>query len=370
MLDWSHIKVLGRTSRQAGDTLFWSGSRYEMNVKAANLTVHIEAAYGSQEQWIAVTLNRVLVCRMPLLRGDNEIILFRNRNAEETKNVRIIKEVQPMGGDGASYIRLTDIETDGELLPVEEPSLRLQFVGDSITSGEGAIGARSEQDWVAQLFSAYDNYTYKTAEALHADYQVISQSGWGVYCGYNNDIHMNVPSLYDHVCSLITVDGRGVRGSTKRYDYRRFEPDYVIVNLGTNDFGACAAEAYIDPDSGKSYRLKKGDDGRMDEESRRLFSEAVTKFLTKLRKAHPGAFLVWVYGMLGQELAEPIARTIDAYRESTKDAKVDFLLLPDTTEDAFGARSHPGQLSHERAAATIVQYVSEKEKGGSNGRER
>ncbi|MBP5460664.1 MAG: GDSL family lipase, partial [Lachnospiraceae bacterium] len=81
-----NVKILGRVSKEAPDVLFWTGSRYEMNVRAANLTVHIEAAYGMQEQWIAVVINGALLCRMPLLRGDNEVIIFRNRNAEETKN--------------------------------------------------------------------------------------------------------------------------------------------------------------------------------------------------------------------------------------------------------------------------------------------
>ena len=72
----AEVKILGRTSKEAPDVLFWTGSRYEMNVKASYLTVHIEAAYGGQEQWIAVLVNKALICRMPLLRGENEIIIF------------------------------------------------------------------------------------------------------------------------------------------------------------------------------------------------------------------------------------------------------------------------------------------------------
>ena len=72
----AEVKILGRTSKEAPDVLFWTGSRYEMNVKASYLTVHIEAAYGGQEQWIAVLVNKALICRMPLLRGENEILIF------------------------------------------------------------------------------------------------------------------------------------------------------------------------------------------------------------------------------------------------------------------------------------------------------
>ena len=357
MIDFSKVKVLGRTSKEAPDVLFWTGSRYEMNVKGTYLTVHIEAQYGAQEQWIAVLVNGALLCRMPLNHGDNEVIIFRNRNAEETKNVRILKEVQPMQGDGANYIRLTDVETDGELLAVAEPRLRLVFVGDSITSGEGAMGARNEMDWVAELFSAYDNYAYKTAEALDADYQTVSQSGWGVYCGYNNDIHSNIPGIYDTVCSIVTKDGAGVCGSSEPMDFEAFRPDAVVINLGTNDSGARNAEAYTDPETGRVYKLDKGEDGTLDEVSLSLFNNAIVAFLRKLRAVHPDAFLLWVYGMLGTDLEGPIRVAIDNYRHESGDERIGYCRLPDTTEEAFGARWHPGHIAHERAAEVLVSEL-------------
>ena len=353
-----NVKILGRVSNEAPDVLFWTGSRYEMNVRAATLTVHIEAAYGMQEQWIAVVINGALVCRMPLLRGDNEVIIFRNRNTEETKNVRILKEVQPMQGDGANYIKLTGIETDGVLEPVAEPKCRIQFIGDSITSGEGGIGAHAEMDWVAQLFSGYDNYAYKTAEALSADYQVVSQSGWGVYCGYNNDIHSNIPGIYDKVCAPVTAARESVYGSLEPYDYSKFVPDIVVINLGTNDSGACNAEAYTDPETGKTYKLAK-ENGVLDAPSAAAFDGAVRGFLAKLRNCHPQAYLLWVYGMLGVDMEEPIVAAIDTYRREGGDDRVGYCRLPDTTKEAFGSRFHPGHIAHERAAEVLAARIRE-----------
>ena len=59
----AEVKILGRTSKEAPDVLFWTGSRYEMNVKASYLTVHIEAAYGGQEQWIAACVPHAAFAR-------------------------------------------------------------------------------------------------------------------------------------------------------------------------------------------------------------------------------------------------------------------------------------------------------------------
>lgn len=60
-----------------------------------------------------------------------------------------------------------------------EPKYRLEFVGDSITSGEGTVGAVYEEDWISAFFSAENTYPRMVADALSAEYRVISQSGWG-----------------------------------------------------------------------------------------------------------------------------------------------------------------------------------------------
>ncbi len=43
--------------------------------------------------------------------------------------------------------------------------------------------------------SSSENYATFTAKALDADYRIISQGGWGVYCGWDNDVRHNIPFL-------------------------------------------------------------------------------------------------------------------------------------------------------------------------------
>ena len=95
----------------------------------------------------------------------------------------------------------------------------------------------------------------------------------------------------------------------------------------------------------------------MCEEDAKRFSRGVTEFLKKLRKYNPEAQLVWAYGMLGSLMMPYIRQGIYDYQAETKDEKVSFVLLPDTTEETIGARSHPGQKSHERAAKVLSAYL-------------
>lgn len=354
------IKILGRTSKEAPDVIFWSGSRYEMNVRASNLTVSLEADYGMQEQWIAVVVNGAPIARMPLARGLNTVPIFRNRNPLETKNVRIIKEVQAMPDDAKNYIRLVDLTTDGELVPLAATSLRLEFIGDSVTSGEGAVGARSENDWVAQLFSSYANYAYMTAEKLGADYQVLSQSGWGVYCGYDNDVRKSLPQYYEQVCGVLKEGGRGYFGSDEAYDFAKFTPDVVVISLGTNDNNASVSAPFKEPVSGQEYCLHRNAEGTdLDEKSGALLRSACVGFLRKIRSCNPNAYLLWTYGIFDNFLEGQLRAAIADYREESGDLRCGYCPLPAMTDETVGARSHPGYLAHRDAAEVLAAKIRE-----------
>ena len=136
-------------------------------------------------------------------------------------------------------------------------------------------------------------------------------------------------------------------------------PDAVIINLGTNDGGACGSEAYTDSETGAVYRMKKNEDGSLDGESLERFTTAAVDFLTKLRSLHGGARFLWVYGMLGADMEEAILAAIRRYQSLSGDEKISYLRLPDTTPEGFGSRWHPGHLSHERAAAAIADKLRE-----------
>lgn len=355
----SMVKVLGRTSKDNPYVLFWTGSRFEMNVKASNLSVVLKASFENREQWIAVVIDGEPLIRMPLQKGNNEIALLRNRNAEVLHNIRIIKETPIMPNDGEHYIELLSVKTDGELFLVPERRRKLVFVGDSITSGEGAIGCREEQDWVPQIFSACRNYAYMTADALNAEYQSISQSGWGLVCGYDNDCRHNMPDTWNRVCSIAYADGpeRPVRGAEEEYVFSDFEADAVIINLGTNDWNGFSMPAFRNPETGETFAMRKNPDGNFSEESVSIFTERMVSFLGDVRKAYPKAFLLWGYGMLGADMEDVIQKGLRDYAMKSGETCPAYIRLPEAKGETFGARMHPGILCHKQAAEVLTGYL-------------
>jgi lysophospholipase L1-like esterase len=353
-----NLKVHGRNTGSLSPlTLFWTGSALELNVSGSELWIEVEASYDSLEPWINIVINSCPVSRRMVTKGRSFIPVFRGMNPEKVKNIRIIRDTQAMNGDPECCLQLHAIRSDGDFLPIKERPYRLEFIGDSISSGEGAVGAREEEDWIPMWFSATDNYTWLVAQALDADYRVISESGWGVYSGWDNNPHFNMPAYYEQVCGVLTGERNRLLGAFVENDFAAWQPDAVIVNLGTNDGNAFYSPAWKDEVTGRIYKQGLNEDGSFQEEALEKFRQAVKGFLYKIRYYNPKAQVVWAYGMLGQSMLPAIQEAVEAYIKESKDPKVSVLELPDTTRETVGSRMHPGVLSHRRAAEVLTEYL-------------
>ncbi|RUS49004.1 SGNH/GDSL hydrolase family protein [Cohnella sp. AR92] len=353
-----NVKIHGRTAGGRSPlALFWTGSAVEFNARGSELWIEIEGDYDQYEPWISILINSAPVGRQMVQKGKSWVCVFRGMNAEVVKNVRIVKDVQAMSGDPSHSLRIHGAKFDGEFLPVEDKPRRIEFIGDSITSGEGAIGAKPEEDWIPMWFSAIDNYAYRTAAALNADYRVLSQSGWGVMTSWDNVPRNNLPDYYEQVCGLLTGEKNAALGAHENHDFAAWQPDVVVVNLGTNDGGAFFNAAWTDPATGRVYKQRLNEDGSFNEEDLNAFEEAARNFLTKLRRNNPQAHIVWAYGMLGIPMMPAIHRAVSEYVRASGDRKVSVFQLPDMTEETVGARWHPGKQAHERAAAELTGYL-------------
>ncbi|MBD3920518.1 GDSL family lipase [Paenibacillus sp. PR3] len=358
LTDIDHLKIHGRTTgRLSPLTLFWTGSGMELNAKASELWIEVEAHYYSYEPWISIVINGAVVSRQMITEGRRWICVFRGMNGDAVKNVRIVKDVQAMSEDPRCSLQIHAVKFDGELLPVEDRPNKIEFIGDSITSGEGSTGANQEADWIPMWFSALDNYTAITADALNADYRVVSQSGWGVLTSWDNNPNNNIPAYYEQVCGLLTGDDNEGLGAHESHDFAAWQPDVVVVNLGTNDGGAFYSAEWRDPSTGEIHKQRLNEDGSFNGEDLAAFELAAEQFLVKLRRNNPKAHIVWAYGMLGTPMLPAISRAVEAYANQSGDRMLSICELPNTTDETVGARSHPGLLAHRQAALVLTKHI-------------
>ena len=347
---WGSVHVLGRTYGTEGDLeLIWTGSGVEFEMNCSELGVVLEAGNSVYMPWISLVLDGYFLAHIPVQEGVNKYMLLRNMDPSVKHTVRIVRDFQASVDDPGCFLKLKKIIYEGEIRKTEPKKYRFEFIGDSITSGEGVLGAHEEMDWISPYFSAVKNYAVMTADTLGADYRIISQSGWGVTMGWDNNPASRIPLIYDSVNAK-----RGV----KDYDHSSWEPDAVIINLGTNDGGAFDNPAFTDPVTGESFKYKKLEDGSYDPEDLANIQKGMCDFMMHIREVHPNAHILWVYGMLGAVLMDTVIAAVSQFWIEA-DTNAGYLQLPDTQGEAFGSRFHPGEPSHKAASEKIAERLKD-----------
>lgn len=216
-------------------------------------------------------------------------------------------------------------ETDGEFLPYKEtPALKMEFIGDSITTGFGVLSREKYGEYKTSEQDVTKAFSYLTAKALNAEYSVVAAGGWGA-CKSKYSPYA-VPDFYDNVDLL---------RNTEKYDHSAFVPDLFVVALGTNDMSYLADLS--EPKRGEERAVIK-----------RAFASFVKKLLANNKP------VVLVYGFFDypdlKTLTEEIWREIDSPLLSTLEVKSAWSL-----DDVCAG--HPGRTCHALAAKRLVKAV-------------
>ena len=356
----NNVKIHGRT-KMGPDflPLFWNNSGVEVNCTGGELWIDLEVDSAFYEAWIATEINGAFMSRQMLHPGQCSICLYRSMTPGPVKNVKFYRELQAMGNMEKTILLVKGFRTDGDFLPVEDKPYKIEFIGDSITSGEGTYGATEDTEWLSMYMSSSMHYANIVGKKLNADIRIISQGGWGVLTGWDNNPSCNLPSVYDAICGPSIGDFNVKLGTQEPNDFASWKPDVIVVNLGTNDASAFRQPAFTDPETGENFEQRMNPDGTYVAEDLKRFTDAVKAFLAQLRKHNPDSFIVWVYGMLGYDLSVAIAGAVSDYQKETGDYRTDYITLPNTEPDAYGAHMHPGYASHVAAAKVLVRYLSE-----------
>ena len=323
--------------KEEGLALFWSGSGIEFNIAAGKLFVDIECMYGDMELMLDVILDGERTQKFVLNKGTGTYQVFSGMNPEKSINVRLVRDTQCMTDDPESFMMIKGFETDGCFKEVPEYRFNMEFIGDSLTSGEGC-GLTAREEWIPVVFDAIENYAYKTAKKLNARYQVLSQSGWGLYASWDANTRNVLPDYYEQVCGTTSCERCVELGAHSEWDFSKQEMEAVVINLGTNDSGALK--------TGKFEKDKFLTD----------FKNKAVAFLKKIRERNGSCIIVWAYGMLGNDMEPYIMEAIEEYSSKSGDRRVEYLRLPDCSNDV-GARFHPTPGAHEKAAEVLADFL-------------
>ena len=362
-------RILGRNVQNADKNesvnLFWAASGLEINVKAKEAWVTFTADYSAYEVWVSIFLNDVRISRFMVEKGEQKkVCLVRDLNPENENVITIYKDTQPMPGDSCHSLKINEIMLDDEgvFCKVKPKNVKMEFIGDSITSGEGLTGSPQQMEWIPALFVGSESYACEVARKSNADFSVVSQCGWGLCWGWDGNRYNNLPSHYEKVCSVMAGDFHKTLGAFEDFDFKNGS-DFVIINLGTNDNGAFFQPAWKDEKTGTEYKLTLENDKPL-QKDKDFIVNAAKNFLTLIRKHNKNAQIIWCYGMIKLNIiTECIKNAVEQWSFENGDKNIHILEL-DSMEDLEktdadkGSRCHPGKKVHKSAAEKLEQLIS------------
>ena len=224
------------------------------------------------------------------------------------------------------------VDKGKELAPATPlPTRKIEFIGNSITCGYGVEANSEAEHYSEKTANFYYSYAARTARNLNAQALVVARSGIGVYRNYDgpktgDTVNMNTEYpytlLYNHDIE---------------WDFSRYTPDVVCINLGTNDTSTQGADSL-------------------------LLLNGFKKLYTQVRSHYPTAKIVLLCGcmMNGKQLqsARQALDTTAEYAQKQGDLEVyRFNFTPHDGSLGYGADWHPSMLQQEKMADELTPYL-------------
>ena len=222
------------------------------------------------------------------------------------------------------------------------PSRKIEFIGNSITCGYGNEGLKKEEHFDYATENHYYSYASIAARNLEAQHWVVARSGIGAYRNYDGPKAGNpescMPVQYEYTGYAWKPELRKEQTFLReKWDFSRYQPDVVCINLGTNDL------------STPNYDLS-------------LLKQGYQKLLKQVRQHNPKAKIVLLTGSMlyNQELqlAKQLLDEITNMAQKAGDKEVYRFDMNHIDGEAFlGNDWHPNVYQDEKMANELTAYL-------------
>ena len=340
---YENLRPLGRT-HLLNDTLWMaysaSGAAFTFTGRYCAITIAGDSTSLSENERdnqarIAIEVNGRRVVEELVDTNEKTHVVFEADEAQDV-TVRVIKLSESAMSTCA--IKWISVDTEDRIRPVAAKAHRIEIVGDSITCGYGTDDLDGEHHFVTGTEDATKAYAYKTAQALNADYSLVSLSGYGIISGYTataeEKVDQILPRYYDRL-GFSYGSYLGMKPQEVAWNFAA-QPELIIINLGTNDDSYCLDHA----------------DRQLD------YQQNYTAFLKKVRSHNPDAKLLCVLGLMGDRLYPFVEKAAAAYTEETGDSNIACMRFPvQLAEDGYAADWHPSVVTHDKAVERLTAEI-------------
>jgi lysophospholipase L1-like esterase len=228
-----HVAVMGRVVVDGGALRFgYPGVTLRVAFEGPSLSMRASSTTGKSRLAVLVDDAPPVTVRLPQNEGD---VTLAEGLGDGAHHVDIVHRTEARQG----IVRVNGFRLGAEgrwLPPRAWPERRLMFIGDSVTSGEGAGRGTPCSDDVAAGADAFASYGMRLARALDAQVHIVSYGGRGLLRDWQGKTDvLNAPQFFQ-----LTIAEEAPKVLWNHASYR---PDLVLVSLGTNDFYAAIGAA-------------------------------------------------------------------------------------------------------------------------------
>ena len=243
--------------------------------------------------------------------------------------IKIVKRTEAFVGVGEFDGLILD--KGKKLLPPNKKSgRRIEFIGNSITCAYGVEGDSANCHFSPQTENANMSYAAIVSRALNADYSLVAYSGRGVVRNYgdvNKTSKDPMPALYDRIC---------FNDSNSKWNFSKWIPQAVVINLGTNDF---STKPFPDKD---------------------VFQNAYFQLINRVRGLYPGVMIFCICGpMIGEPCMSYVKEVVTNEQKNKRVKDVFFIPIDRSVMEQgdWGCDWHPSITGMMKMTDAIIPVI-------------
>jgi hypothetical protein len=310
--------------------LSWPGTSIEGNFTGSSLSVKLDDQLG--RNFFNVFIDGDLAHPF-VLQAEQGSRTYQVASALPAGPHRFLLTKRTEGEEGATAFQGLALADGGDLLPPPpRKRRRIEFFGDSITSGMGNEAPETSRDDLGRDKNSFLSYASITARKLDAEAHVISQSGIGIMISW---FPFTMPEFHGQL--------NAVGKNDSKWDFKSWTPDVVVINLLQNDSWLIDREKRLHPIPDDAQRV-----------------QAYKQFVKRIRALYPRAYIVCALGSMdatrpGSKWPGYVRSAVEQIRSEQDDQRIDTIFF-----EFNGFHGHPRVAQHEANANLLAEFIRKK----------
>ena len=315
--------------------MYWAGSAVSIHFTGTELGVTLDDDQGKNFFQVIIDGHEEFPILIDCDQGSKYYQIIHGL-PEGSHIAKMVKRTEPW----ESSTVFKGFKVNGEILPmptVEDEKLKIEFYGNSITSGMGNedLSDYGRQNGNPRFKNHYLSYASIASRKLNAEHRSISLSGIGIMVSWDDYI---MPEIYNRTNPF---------DENSHWDFSKWTPDVVVINLFQNDSWIVEKPEY------KEFKKRLGEE----KPDAKATIKAHMDFVKSIRKEYPNADIICSLGSMdatreGSPWPGYVQQSVEKLQKKG-DEKLHYMFFPHN-----GHPAHPTVFHDFDMADQLVDFIN------------